>query len=128
MSGECVVELLREIRDLLRRAEDRATGRRVPRDDRHVALVRAIAGAARGLAFTSAELIAHAQVEGALRDALVACDALNARRLGKLLRRIEGVEIGGLVVERVGESGEGVVWVSRVSEARETRQTLFTIA
>ena len=46
------------------------------------------------------------------------------RRLGKLLRRADGLPIGGFVVQRVGDERTGALW--RVSKAQETRETRAT--
>ncbi len=43
------------------------------------------------------------------------------RGLGKLLRRAQGISIGGYVVERVGDDRGGALW--RVSAPTETRET-----
>ena len=80
-------------------------------------LLRAIAATAGRVAFSSAELVEHAALPPAatLRAAIVAAvGTVNPRRLGKVLRAIEGREIGGLQVVREGTDREGVVW--RVAE------------
>jgi hypothetical protein len=100
--------LLREIRDLLREQ------RRVPRDGRHVALLAAIAEEAAETVWSARELVDHARVSEPLRSALLAaCGALNARKTGKLLARLEGVDLAGLLVERIGADGSGIVWTVR---------------
>jgi hypothetical protein len=98
-----VLSELRAIRRLLE-------ARQVPRDDRHAALVAAIGKSAGGAAFTVAELLQHALVDPALRAAI---NGQSGRQLGRLLRRIEGEEFAGLVVERVGEDSNGVIRVVR---------------
>jgi hypothetical protein len=121
-----LVELLVEIRDdqrrLLRLFEE-ARPRVVPKGDpRAGELVLAIEATACGRAFTSTELIVAASLPeaAALRDAIVATVArLNARALGKLLRRIEGCDFDGLSVQRIGDDRGGVLWrVSRFSKAQ----------
>ena len=104
--GSAILQELRAIRQALER-------RQTPRDDQHAALLQAIAQAAGSAAFTSAELIAHASVAGELRTAFLASCGLSARKLGRLLRKCEGVECGGVVIERVGADNSGVVWVVR---------------
>ena len=64
-------------------------------------LLRAIVATAGRVAFSSAELVEHAALPPAatLRAAIVAAvGTVNPRRLGKVLRAIEGREIGGLQV------------------------------
>lgn len=114
MTDDIAAELLREVR----RIRELLERRQVPRDERHVALVQAIAAAAGTAAFTSAELLAHAQVEGALRDAINAACGMNGRKLGRALRRIEGLDQGGLVVERIGEDSSGVIWCAKPVKRR----------
>jgi hypothetical protein len=105
--------LIAEVRAVRRLLE----ARQAPRDDRHAALLQAIAGAAGTAAFTAAELIAHAQVEGALRSALMASCGMNARKLGRMLRRLEGAELGGYAIERCGEESAGVIWTVKPRKA-----------
>ena len=55
-------------------------------------------------AFTVSELLAHAEVpeDESLREAILAAlGDLNGKRLGKFLKRIEGQDFGGLLVERL---------------------------
>lgn len=80
-------------------------------------LLQAIAAASGGLKFTVAELLLHAEVvadraaDQHLHDAIVgAAGAINGRRLGKLLGRLEGTELDGLRVVRVGADREGITW------------------
>lgn len=114
MSEELQAAMLRELVAIRRLLE----ARRGPRDgSQHEPLVRAIAAAAGSAAFTVSELLQHALVDPALRDAI---NGLSGRQLGRLLRRIEGQELGGLMVERLGEDGTGVLWVLRVSKPSKT--------
>lgn len=111
-----VLETLRAIQALLelrRPAEPNEAATR---------LLAAIYDAVKDRVFVSKELVAHAelpQAEG-LRDALVAADALNAKRLGKLLKRIEGRTLGGHFVTRAAEERAGAIWQVRVC-GNETR-------
>jgi hypothetical protein len=94
--------------------------RRAPAPDAAVeALLRAIAKYAPDRAFTTAELVVHAGKVPELRGAVVAVvGGLNARKIGRAFRRVEGVNLGGLTVVRIGDDGAGVIWcVKRVSEA-----------
>ena len=106
MTDELILAELRAIRALLER--------KAPRDERHDVLVQAIAVAANGAAFSVSELLAHAQVSESLRSSILAsCGELNGRKLGRLLRRIEGAE-----VQRCGEDSSGVIWIVKPRKAR----------
>jgi hypothetical protein len=116
-----VVELLTEIRDDQRRVlrlleEER---RPAPVDERAGKLLAVIAEHVGDRVFSSAELVTHARLAPALRFAIVeSFGALNARRIGKWLRRVEGQVLGGLRVERIGADALGVAWrVCRVSDS-----------
>jgi hypothetical protein len=120
-----LVELLIEIRDdqrrMLRLLEE-ARPRPIPKGDpRAGELVLAIEATAGERVFTSGELIVAASLPEAvaLRDAITATvGRLNAKALGKLLRRIEGADFDGLTVQRIGDDRGGVLWrVSRLSKA-----------
>lgn len=79
-----------------------------------------------GRAFLARELLDFAAVplatRDALRDALAQAvgeinDAGAARRFGKFLHRLAGVECGGWTVERLGGADRlGVLWCLRLSE------------
>jgi hypothetical protein len=108
----------RELRDALRELAEHERPRQ-PQDlgadvGEHL---RAISAAVGDRVFSVAELLAHAAIpEGeALRAAIVGLlGSLNGKRLGKFLRRIEGQDIAGLCIERIGEDRSGVAWILRV--------------
>jgi hypothetical protein len=131
MTDDQVNEILHELR-LIREALSNPPRRRVHLDEAHVALARAIAAATGGRIFTASEAVEHARLDGqeALGAAIagVCGGSLNPRRLGKALRRIEGSDVGNVVVERVGADGSGVLWVCRVSVPVETPLRRFSIA
>ena len=86
-------------------------------DDSAADLLRAIAATTQGLKFTVSELLEHAEVvadraaDQRLHDAIItACGTVNGRRLGKLLGRLEGRELEGLRIVRVGMGREGIAW------------------
>jgi hypothetical protein len=123
---ELLTALLDEMRAVRRLLEE--ARRPEPGEARYAELVRAIAATARERVFSSAELIQHAEVATELRAAIVsAIGSLNARKLGRALRRVEGTDIAGLVVARVGADSGGVSWRIRVSGAQnpETRAVGF---
>jgi hypothetical protein len=97
----------------------------VPTPDVAAPLVQAIAATCGDLAFSAAELVRHAALPefATLRAALIAAvGELNARRIGKWLRKVEGVDLGGLRVIRLALDRDGVVWqIVRVC-AFETRK------
>jgi hypothetical protein len=82
-----------------------------PRDQADRALVSLIATISRGLRFTAAALWRR-RVAGdvALAEALDGADIVNAKQLGKLLRRCEGADVNGVRLRRVGTNREGAVW------------------
>jgi hypothetical protein len=86
-----------------------------------MALLPVVSAALLDSIFTSRELIKHADDNLQLKQALPeaagrdAPSTSRARRLGRLLARSEGRAIEGLVVQRLGQSREGVLWkVERV--------------
>ena len=87
-----------------------------PRDQADVRLLTRIAATAGGLAFTAAALFRRrAAGDVTLAEALAACDVTSPKQLGKLLRRLEGRDVGGVVLERLDVGREGVVWRARVA-------------
>ncbi len=115
MSGPdpLVIALLKQI--LERETEILAQLRAVQRaseDPGIAALLHAVIAACGALPFTAADLLEHAALSDrvALAEALATCGANSPRKLGKLLRRIEGAEFDGLVVQRVAEGRDGIVW------------------
>jgi hypothetical protein len=94
--------------DLILRLLDR--GHSV-RDRAGELLLPAVAEAVSDRAFSAAEVIRHAEVVGcSLRAALEAAGASNGRKLGKLFRELEGCEIDGLQLVRIGAERDGLVW------------------
>jgi hypothetical protein len=88
-----------------------------PRDQGDVALVGIIATVARGLPFTAAALWRRRVAgDAALAEAFATCDIENPKQLGKLLRRLEGRDVDGIRLCRVGTNREGIVWHARVQE------------
>lgn len=117
-----VLDLLREIRAeqvqqrevlaAILRLLERGRG---ARDAADVALLIAIAEAIGDRPFTSAQLMAHADADPALREALTAADITTPRELGTLCaRRLEGAPLAGLCLERVHEHRDGILWRVRV--------------
>jgi hypothetical protein len=52
----------------------------------------------------------------------MAVDVTTPRELGTLCRRMEGVPLAGLCLERVDQHRDGIVWCVRVSDP-QTRAT-----
>lgn len=100
---DLVLERLARLEALL--SESRAA--RVSRDDcqRLARLLPAVAGAWGSRLFSSGELVA-AQ-EPALR---LVVGPMGAKTIGRLLRRGEGLSLGGFAVERAGVEGHATVW------------------
>jgi hypothetical protein len=118
MTDSRIIDRLDTLIAEFRKLREVLEGRRVPRDERHAELVRQVARAAGEAAFSSSELIRHAQIDEALRAAIEACSGLSGRRLGRLLRRLEGVELGGHAIERCGEDSGGVIWLVKPRKVR----------
>jgi hypothetical protein len=82
-----------------------------PKKSTHdAAVIRALAATVGSVPFTSAEVIVHARVVPALRQALAAARATTARRLGKRLERLADQAVAGVAVTRIGEESSGRIW------------------
>lgn len=112
-----------EVRDLRRQVEAMTPPRRrLNRDDeaRALLMVPALAAAVGSRCFTVAELCQLAATDlpgaGAVRRAIVGAVGLDAgagKRLGHLLRRLSGIAIAGVTIERIGDESSGAVWCVR---------------
>lgn len=62
--------------------------------------------------FAAADVFRHAEAteNEALRSALVLAGAHNPKKLGKRLSKLAGEEIGGLCVDKIGETNDGFLW------------------
>ena len=85
-------------------------GSRGARDADDRALLVAIAESIGDRRFTSGELIHHATIAPALHEALRAADVQEPHELGVLFRRLQGITIDGMRVERTDDSRAGAVW------------------
>jgi hypothetical protein len=105
-------ELLRDILTEIRALRADLAGRS-PRPDAGAAkLVLCISRAVGARVFSVTELLEHAQVTPELRTALIAAvGAENGRKVGKLLRRIEGMAFDGCRIMRAGSDREGILWL-----------------
>jgi hypothetical protein len=106
-----VGDLVLEVRAL--RAELAGRGAALPRAADTAGLLRVIVAAVGDRVFTCAELVAHSTLPASadLHAAIVASvGAANPRKLGKLLRSIEGQDFAGLSVRRVGSERDGLIW------------------
>jgi hypothetical protein len=82
-----------------------------PLDARHADLVAVIRETVGDAAFNAAELVQFAETVRTVADALVGAGVgLNARKVGRFLRKVEGVNFGGFVIVRRGEDRDGIVW------------------
>ena len=101
-------EILDELR-AIRAALDRGTHQ--PNDQGAARLLSIISVEVEGRVFSSAELVEHARITPPLREAIVdVVGELNARKVGKFLRRVEGRTLGELRIDRVGADSVGVAW------------------
>ena len=72
-----------------------------------------------GFAFNAHEAWAHAQfLCPELRQALAAAGLTSARRLGKWFERMQGRDLGGVRLVRIGDDYHGAVWMFVESAAR----------
>jgi hypothetical protein len=95
--------------------EEHSEGRRGARDAADRALLVAIAESIGDRRFMSAELMHHATtIAPALHEALRAADVQDAHELGVLFRRLHGVTIDGMRVERTDTTRDGVRWCVRL--------------
>jgi hypothetical protein len=101
---------LRAIRALLEELLERQAPRRGPRDGDDRRVVLEVANVVADAIFSSGEVVAHAAVAPKLAAALEGADITSPRSLGKLFRRVEGVAIEGVLLERVGEDRAGLLW------------------
>jgi len=105
--------LLRQILERLVAIEARLAVRKPEISAADAELVRRIAEAVGARTFSGWEVVDHARLPGAadLRAAVVAAiGSENSQRLGKRLQRVEGQDVGGLRVVRVGVDRDGVLW------------------
>jgi hypothetical protein len=101
-------ELISEVQGL---RADLNRGRAPSVDSLSDALLPVLAASVADKAFSAREVIQHAAlVDGLLRAALAAAGLVNARKLGKWLRAIEGRALAGLRLERIGLDRDGIIW------------------
>lgn len=112
---------LGRIADALERIATALEANGAPRRREVGVLLRAIHARVADRVFVAPELIEYAEISDAeeLRSAILAAvGSLNARRLGKRFAEIEGEEIDGYRLRRVGADRGGICWqVVRVSES-----------
>lgn len=116
-TDELLTELLAEVRGLRGDLASRKPCAGAPIEPAVTTLMRCISDFAEGpRPFSTWELLDAATLPecAALRDAIVtvlgANDATNAKRLGRLLMRNEGVDMGGLTLVRDGEERGVARW------------------
>jgi|WetSurMetagenome_2_1015567.scaffolds.fasta_scaffold695374_1 hypothetical protein len=120
---ELLIEISGKLDQLLARGQHATPA--IPNIAEHL---RVIAAKTTNTVFTTSELVVHsANPENtSLCAALIGmAGSVNARKIGKVLRNVEGMEIGGLRVERVAQERDGIVWIVRVCKPAETRTQPF---
>jgi hypothetical protein len=80
------------------------------------AFLKVVATSVQGRVFTATELRHHARVDADLRRAL---GTLSNVQLGIKLGKLAGRNIGGLVLQRVGRDGSGVLWCVGVADLHD---------
>jgi hypothetical protein len=74
-------------------------------------LLPVLAASVEDKAFSTREVMERAALlDVALRDALAAAGLSNPRQLGKWLRTLEGRQLVGVRLERIGTDHDGIVW------------------
>jgi hypothetical protein len=98
-------------------------------------LLRAIASTSEGRKFSVSELLERVELvedraaDRRLRQAIVAAlGTVDGRRLGQLLRRVEGADIEQLRVVRVGENRDGIAWRIATSAGFKPADTVASSA
>ena len=110
-----VLAVLERIASALEQGVPRAPARVTEAD---VELVRCIAAVCGPKQFSAWEVIEHARLPASqgLRAAILESIGVeNSRRLGMRLRRLEGEDVCGLRVVRVGSTREGADWAIRAT-------------
>lgn len=108
-----LLQILEELRGIRAQLEPRQSAES---DEAAARLLAAIWVEIGNRAFVSREIVAHAALPKSelLREAIIAArGTLNAKSLGKLLRRVEGRPLGGLSVNRLSEDRDGAIWEVR---------------
>jgi hypothetical protein len=85
------------------------------RDQQRDAQLVAIADSVQGHVFSATELLAHAAVDGALRQALDG--AATPKQVGQRLKALVGRAIGGRRLVCVGRDGPGCIWAIEIHDA-----------
>lgn len=86
-------------------------GRARARDEHHAAALLAIHAVMRGRAFLTREVVVVAQANHKLRASLLVAGLVDARRLGRWFRTIQGTTVGGLRLEPATCEGGRILWV-----------------
>ena len=115
-------QILAEIRELRLEVEDLRGLRPYSATEQEAKLIAAISEIARGLVFSSREVIEHARLPAAetLKAALADARLTSARLLGRWLKRMESRDFGDLRVFRRGDDRDGAVWVIAPAKLAET--------
>ena len=111
--AELVAAVLAQSAEIRGLRADLAAGRGAPNagSEAMANLLREIVAYCGDQAFSTSALTAHAEGAPALSAAIIgAAGILNARAVGKVLKKWEGVDVGGLQVQRLGLDAAGVIW------------------
>jgi hypothetical protein len=100
--------------DLLTQIREAERALRALHQQRDAQLLLTIAAVSADRVFTGVELWRHQAASRDLREAFRQSELGSCRRLGKRLERLQGQDLFGLQLERVGADRDGVVWCVRV--------------
>lgn len=118
-------ELLIEVRGL---RSDMRRDTVLSGDEMAACLMREIFAAFGTKAVMTSEIVGAAAVRPGLRKAIEAFCPVDPRRLGKVLQRYKGIEAGGHLLIKAGDSNLGAVWVVKVMKVMTTSITTKSIA
>ena len=120
--ADTLVAILAELREMNGRLAVRQPARLSRADqDALVAILPVVAEVVAHRVFTVRELREHALLpsQGALREAIERVGGAN--RLGRLLKRGDGVAVAGYTVDHVGQDRDGLMWRVRAVPDRIDR-------
>lgn len=126
-----MTDVLREILAEVRAIRAAVEARRPAEDAATANALRQIHARTGDRVFTAGDLAEHSQLPTAapLRAALQSVvRTVNARSLGRFLRRAEGSNQHGLIVRRVGTDRDGVLWKIEAHAVSASFETAFTVA
>jgi hypothetical protein len=106
--AEVIADLALEVRGW--RADQARRRTTSSRDERDALLLLVITQMFAADTFQAGEVIARASDSAVLRQALDAAGAVNAKKLGHCLERLERRDVDGAQIFRLGKNNKGIIW------------------